>query len=44
MRLGRFAGHNAAADLLALDPKPYTQPSYGACLDLGPWGVVITEG
>lgn len=43
MRLGRFAGHNAAADLLALSPKPYAQPIYGTCLDLGPWGAVVTE-
>lgn len=44
MRLGRFAGHNAAADLLAVLPKPYAQPAYGTCLDLGPWGAVVTEG
>ncbi|EYE92026.1 NAD(P)/FAD-dependent oxidoreductase [Aspergillus ruber CBS 135680] len=44
MRLGRFAGHNAASDLLALAPKPYAQPAYGTCLDLGPWGAVITQG
>ena len=42
--LGRFAGHNAAADLLAIPPKPYAQPAYGTCLDLGPWGAVVTEG
>ena len=44
LRLGRFAGHNAAADLLALGSKPYAQPTYGTCLDLGPWGAVVTEG
>lgn len=44
MPLGRFAGYNAAADLLAIAPKPYAQPSYGTCLDLGPWGAVITSG
>lgn len=42
--LGRFAGHNAAADLLAIAPKPYAQPAYGTCLDLGSWGAVVTEG
>ncbi|KNG85574.1 hypothetical protein ANOM_006646 [Aspergillus nomiae NRRL 13137] len=44
MRLGRFAGHNAAADLLNVAVKPYSQPTYGTCLDLGPWGAVVTEG
>lgn len=42
--LGRSAGHNAAADLLKLDTRPYSQPNYGTCLDLGPWGAVIGEG
>ncbi|KAE8420057.1 hypothetical protein BDV36DRAFT_307345 [Aspergillus pseudocaelatus] len=44
MYLGRFAGHNAAADLLKVATKPYSQPTYGTCLDLGPWGAVVTEG
>ncbi|OGM45302.1 pyridine nucleotide-disulfide oxidoreductase family protein [Aspergillus bombycis] len=44
MRLGRFAGHNAAADLLNVAAKPYSQPTYATCLDLGPWGAVVTEG
>ncbi|MEX3938580.1 NAD(P)/FAD-dependent oxidoreductase [Paraburkholderia sp. BR10937] len=44
MNLGRSAGHNAAADLLGLAPIPYSQPKYVACLDLGPWGAVYTEG
>jgi NADH dehydrogenase len=44
MNLGRSAGHNAAADLLGLDPIPYEQPFYVTCLDLGPWGAVYTEG
>ncbi|KAE8376378.1 hypothetical protein BDV26DRAFT_235643 [Aspergillus bertholletiae] len=43
-RLGRFAGHNAAADLLNAATKPYSQPMYVTCLDLGPWGAVVTEG
>merc|ERR1712000_534692 len=42
--LGRSAGHNAAADLLKIDTRPYSQPSYGTCLDLGPWGAVIGAG
>ncbi|KAK7408075.1 hypothetical protein QQX98_009790 [Neonectria punicea] len=44
MLLGRVSGHNAAADLLNEPPVPYTQPSYGCCLDLGAWGAVITRG
>ncbi|WGF90201.1 NAD(P)/FAD-dependent oxidoreductase [Marinivivus vitaminiproducens] len=42
--LGKSAGHNAVADLLNLPTKPYTQPEYGTCLDLGPWGAVVTTG
>ncbi|MBS0445656.1 MAG: NAD(P)/FAD-dependent oxidoreductase [Proteobacteria bacterium] len=42
--LGRAAGHNAAADLLGLPLRPYSQPKYVTCLDLGAWGAVYTEG
>jgi NADH dehydrogenase len=44
MNLGRFAGHNAAADLIGQATIPYSQPKYVTCLDLGPWGAVYTEG
>jgi NADH dehydrogenase len=44
MNLGRFAGHNVAADLLGQATMPYSQPKYVTCLDLGPWGAVFTEG
>jgi len=44
MNLGRSAGHNVAADLLGIEPIPYSQPKYVTCLDLGPWGAVYTEG
>jgi NADH dehydrogenase len=42
--LGRSAGDNAAADLLGLASRPYSQPAYVTCLDLGPWGAVVTQG
>jgi len=42
--LGRFAGNNAAADLIGIDPLPYSQADYRTCLDLGPAGAVVTEG
>lgn len=42
--LGRSAGHNAAADLLGRSGVPYSQERYVTCLDLGPWGAVLTEG
>jgi NADH dehydrogenase len=42
--MGRYAGHNIAADLLGLRTKPYQQPFYVTCLDLGGWGAVYTEG
>lgn len=44
MNLGRSAGHNVAADLIGESPRPYSQPQYVTCLDLGPWGAVYTEG
>jgi len=42
--LGRIAGHNVAADLLGIAPKPYAQPRYVTCLSLGPWGAMYSEG
>ncbi|MBJ9173535.1 NAD(P)/FAD-dependent oxidoreductase [Citrobacter koseri] len=44
MLLGKFAGNNAAADLLEVAPLPYRQENYVTCLDLGAWGAVYTEG
>ena len=38
IRLGAFAGHNAAADLLGLPTEPYDQKTYVVCLDLGVFG------
>lgn len=42
--LGRYAGNNVVADLLGVEPMPYSQPKYVTCLDLGAWGAVFTEG
>ncbi|MGY1919501.1 NAD(P)/FAD-dependent oxidoreductase [Pseudomonas tolaasii] len=42
--LGRYAGNNVAAQVLGVDPTPYSQPKYVTCLDLGGWGAVYTEG
>lgn len=44
IQLGKFAGHNAAASLLNINPYPYRQVNYVTCLDLGAWGAVYTEG
>jgi NADH dehydrogenase len=44
IRLGSFAGYNAAADLLDLATKPYDQPSYVTCLDLGTDIAIFTRG
>jgi NADH:ubiquinone reductase (H+-translocating) len=44
INMGRYAGHNIAADLLGLATIPYRQPFYVTCLDLGGWGAVYTEG
>ncbi|OHT19133.1 NAD(P)/FAD-dependent oxidoreductase [Edaphosphingomonas haloaromaticamans] len=43
-RLGAFAGHNAAADLLGEPTLPYDQPVYVTCLDLGPDAAIFTRG
>ncbi|KAJ7129017.1 FAD-containing subunit of putative NADH dehydrogenase [Mycena crocata] len=42
--LGKSAGDNAMADLLGLPQSPYSQPVYGTCLALGPWGALFTMG
>lgn len=42
--LGRFSGNNAASDLLGLPTRPYSQPAYVTCLDLGDYGAVVTSG
>jgi NADH dehydrogenase len=44
LQLGRFAGENAARDLLGLPLVDYAQPRYGTCLDLGRAGAVLTLG
>ncbi|MES2264613.1 MAG: FAD-dependent oxidoreductase [Pseudomonadota bacterium] len=44
LTMGRYAGHNVAADLLGLPLLDYKQPFYATCLDLGGWGAVYTEG
>lgn len=43
-RLGSFAGHNAAADLVGEPTLPYDQPVYVTCLDLGPDNAIFTRG
>lgn len=44
IRLGAFAGHNAAADLLGLPTEAYHQKVYGVCLDLGSSGAIFAQG
>lgn len=44
LRLGRFAGENAARDALGMSLIPYEQRRYVTCLDLGRAGAVYTEG
>ncbi|MBU3063939.1 FAD-dependent oxidoreductase [Nocardia sp. NEAU-G5] len=44
LQLGRFAGHNAAAGLLGLEPVPFTATPYVTCLDLGADDAVSTRG
>jgi NADH dehydrogenase len=42
--LGKFAGHNAAAELLGHDLEPFAPEPYVTCLDLGAAGAVFTSG
>jgi NADH:ubiquinone reductase (H+-translocating) len=44
LQLGRFAGENAARDLLHQPLLSYTQQRYVTCLDLGRAGAVLTQG
>jgi NADH dehydrogenase len=44
LQLGRFAGENAARDLMGQPTIPYMQPRYVTCLDLGRSGAVLTQG
>jgi NADH dehydrogenase len=42
--LGKFAGHNVAADLLGAAMVPFAPDEYRTCLALGPAGAVLTTG
>ena len=42
--MGRFAGHNAVADLLGHNLLAMNTERYVTCLDLGSWGALFTEG
>ncbi|KAF0104770.1 MAG: NADH dehydrogenase FAD-containing subunit [Rhodospirillaceae bacterium] len=42
--MGRFAGHNAACDLLGRPMLPLSITWYTTILDLGSWGALYTEG
>ena len=42
--MGKYAGLNAARDLMGIALRPYRQPNYTTCLDLGNSGAVFTMG
>jgi len=44
IRMGAFAGNNAAAELLGVPTRPYHQKAYVTCLDLGEAGAIFTRG
>ncbi|MFC0399879.1 NAD(P)/FAD-dependent oxidoreductase [Paraburkholderia rhizosphaerae] len=44
MVMGKFGGHNVAADLLGTPTLAYRQPFYATCVDLGEWGAIYSEG
>ncbi len=42
--MGKYAGFNAARDMLGLEPRLYRQTDYTTCLDLGDYGAVFSTG
>ena len=42
--MGKFAGHNVAADLLGLPQRPLATDPYANAIDLGPAGALTTTG
>lgn len=42
--MGKYAGHNVAADLLGLPMLPFTADPYSNCIDLGAAGALMTVG
>ncbi|OJJ52354.1 hypothetical protein ASPSYDRAFT_83111 [Aspergillus sydowii CBS 593.65] len=44
LSLGRFSGHNAAAELVGEPLVEYNQAAYNCCLDLGAWGALVAGG
>ncbi|MEU4312443.1 FAD-dependent oxidoreductase [Nocardia sp. NPDC024068] len=44
LQLGKYAGHNAAANALGLPAAPFSATPYVTCLDLGSAGAVFTNG
>jgi NADH dehydrogenase len=42
--MGKYAGLNAARDLMGIAARPYRQPNYTTTLDLGNSGAVVTTG
>lgn len=41
---GKLAGYNAVSHIYSAAMKPYTQPTYATCLDLGPETALFTTG
>lgn len=41
---GKWAGHNAVNDIFSKPLKPYRQPNYLTCLDLGQKDALVTAG
>jgi NADH:ubiquinone reductase (H+-translocating) len=42
--MGKYAGYNAARELMGLAPRPYRQTDYTTCLDLGNFGACFSMG
>lgn len=44
MPQGKFAGHNAVSNIFSQPMKPYSQPIYATCVNLGPDDALFTSG
>ncbi len=42
--MGKYAGHNAARDLMGLATRAYRQPNFVTYMDLGDYGAIFTTG
>ena len=42
--MGKYAGHNAARNLMGLETRAYRQPNFVTYMDFGDHGAIFTTG